>query len=210
MNTNVTGRDKVKKICDLLKKETLDPAKEEALHIIAHAQKEAEQIIVLAEKKAAALVAEAKKEIEKREVAARSTLTQAYHQTIEFLRQALVKRLFNPELREYVQKGLKGEASAANLIQVIVKAIEAEGLSAPLQVYVSSEIRAEQVNALLGSAILQKLEGKTVRVSELGGGVEVKLQDKQMTIDLSDKAVEALLAQHLQMGFRKMLFAKDV
>ena len=197
MNTNTTGRDKVKKICDLLKKETLDPAKEEAEQIVKGAKKEAEQIIAAAEKKAATLLAEAKKEIEKREVAARSNLKQAYHQAVEFLRQAVVKRLFNPELREYVQKGMKGGQTAADLIRVIVKAIEAEGLSAPLAVRVGAEIRADEVNALLGSAILQKLEGGSVKVSELGGGVEVKLLDKQMTIDLSDKAVEALLAQHL-------------
>ena len=33
-----TGKDKVKKICDVLKKETLEPAKEEAERIIAAAK----------------------------------------------------------------------------------------------------------------------------------------------------------------------------
>ena len=39
-----SGKDKVKKICETLKKQTLDPAKQEARNIIDHALKEAEKI----------------------------------------------------------------------------------------------------------------------------------------------------------------------
>ena len=44
-----TGKDKVKKICDVLRKETLEPAKLEADEMIESAKERAREIIALAE-----------------------------------------------------------------------------------------------------------------------------------------------------------------
>lgn len=205
-----TGRDKVKKICDLLKKETLEPAKQEAESLVENGRKEAERILADAEKKAAALVEEAKREIEKKENVATSTLKQAYQQTLESLRQSITEKLFQPELQKFVQKGLDSKDTAAELIRVIVQSIEKEGLTGPLLVKVSKQVKPEEINAALGAEILQKLEEQSVVLSDIGGGVEVKIVDKKVTIDLSDKALEALLAEHLHMSFRQMFFSRDV
>ena len=47
-----TGKDKVKKICDVLKRETLEPAKHEADEIVASARKKADEILADAHKEA--------------------------------------------------------------------------------------------------------------------------------------------------------------
>lgn len=55
-----SGKDKVKKICDTLMKQTLDPAKQEAKAIVDQALHEAEKIIKQAKQEAKELVEEQK------------------------------------------------------------------------------------------------------------------------------------------------------
>jgi cell division septum initiation protein DivIVA len=62
MDTIETGKDKVKKICEVLRKETIEPAIAEAKHILQTAQENADQIIEEAKRKAAKLVADAEKD----------------------------------------------------------------------------------------------------------------------------------------------------
>ena len=46
-----TGKDKVKKICDFLRNETLDPARHEADSILENAREKAEKILFEAKKR---------------------------------------------------------------------------------------------------------------------------------------------------------------
>ena len=46
------GRDKIKEICDVLKQETLEPAKQKAREVIENAQLQAEEILKEAREKA--------------------------------------------------------------------------------------------------------------------------------------------------------------
>lgn len=46
------GKDKVKKICDILRRETLEPAENEAKQIIDSAKEQAKQMISAAHKEA--------------------------------------------------------------------------------------------------------------------------------------------------------------
>ena len=47
-----TGKDKIQKICDALRKETLEPAKQEAREIVENAHLKADEILQEAKKKA--------------------------------------------------------------------------------------------------------------------------------------------------------------
>ena len=57
-----TGRDKVKQICEVLRKETLEPAIDEAKGILEDAQKKGQQIVAEAKEKAAKMIADAERE----------------------------------------------------------------------------------------------------------------------------------------------------
>ena len=72
-----SGKDKVKKICDTLKKQTLDPAKQEAKHIVDHALKEAEKIVKQAKEEAKQLVEEQKIKLSQEKKAFHSSLNLA-------------------------------------------------------------------------------------------------------------------------------------
>jgi V/A-type H+-transporting ATPase subunit E len=45
-----------------------------------------------------------------------------------------------------------------------------------------------------------------VLVSSIGGGIEVKLLDQNMTIDLSDTAFKELVAGYIRKDFRDLVF----
>ena len=72
-----TGKDKVKKICDVLKRETLEPARQEADEIIASARRHADEILADAHKESKRMVEDALGEIEKQKGIFQSSITQA-------------------------------------------------------------------------------------------------------------------------------------
>ena len=55
--------------------------------------------------------------------------------------------------------------------------------------------------------VVQALKERSVVLSDLAGGIQLKLHDKKMTIDLSDEALKELLATYIaRKDFRKLLF----
>ena len=69
--------DKVKKICEALTKETLDPAKKQAKEIIDSAKKEAEEIIEAARRNAEAIFEEGRKKLTQEKSAQETSLNLA-------------------------------------------------------------------------------------------------------------------------------------
>ena len=77
------GQDKIQKICDKLRHDTLEPAEEEAQQILKEARKKAESIKAEAERHAEQLVKQARGQIEQERNVFHSSLHQAAKQTIE-------------------------------------------------------------------------------------------------------------------------------
>lgn len=201
-----TGKDKVKKICELLKRETLEPAQIEAQQILETARMRSEEIIAEAHRKAEALHQVAHQEIQQQKVVFQASLSQACRQTLDSLKEKIEQKLFNPELSNLLTKPLQDPKIVAKLIEVIVQAIEKEGIDANLSASISSAVPAREVNTALTSKILDRLKEKGVLLSSIGGGVEVKMNDKNMTIDLSDTAFKELVASYIRKDFRDLIF----
>ena len=203
-----TGKDKVKKICDVLKRETLEPAKHEADEIVASARRTADEILADAHKEAKRMVEDAFVEIEKQKSIFQASLGQACRQTLDALKEKIEQKLFNPELSKLIAKPMQDPKLMAQLINAIIHALEKEGTKSDLSVVVSSAISAKAINELLASEVIQRLKEKGVLMSSLGGGIEVKLVNNNMTIDLSDEAVKELVATYIRKDFREYLFRK--
>ena len=201
-----TGKDKVKKICDVLKRETLEPAKREADAIISQARAEAEKIIKHAEKEGERIHHEARAEIDKNRAIFQASLSQASRQAVELLKQEIEEKLFNKELKAVLMTGIQAPKVIADLLGAVIKALEKEGLDADLSAYISSAIPAHAVNSLLTENILNKLREKSVLLSESTGGVEVKLHHENMTIDLSLDTLKEIVAQYIRKDFRALFF----
>jgi V/A-type H+-transporting ATPase subunit E len=203
-----TGKDKVKKICDVLKRETLEPAKHEADEIVAAARRSSDEILADAHKEAKKMVDDAFLEIEKQKAIFQASLAQACRQTLEALKEKIEHKLFDPELSKLVTKPMQDPKLMAQLINAIIHALEKEGTKSDLSVVISSAISAKTINELLASETLQRLKEKGVLISSIGGGIEVKLLNNNITIDLSDEAIRELVGNYIRKDFREYLFRK--
>jgi V/A-type H+/Na+-transporting ATPase subunit E len=201
-----TGKDKIKKICEILKTETLQPAKEEAQKILEVAEQEARNIIRDAEAKAENILLAAKSKMAKERELFDNSISQACRQGVESLRQDIENKLFNSELSSWIAKETSYPHVAAKLIEALVNAIEKEGTSADFSAFIASQVSPETVNALLVKDILNKLREKSVVVGEFIGGVQLTLHDRNMTLDLSDEALKELIGQYIRRDFRAILF----
>ena len=164
------GKQKIQRICDIIKEETLEPAKQEAEKIVAQARERAQAIVEEAEKQAERIHGEVRETIEKERHIFHSSLVQASKQSISLLKQEIEQKLFNQTIRDHIEKHPDEATLAAKLIDAVVKAIEKEGLSADLSVAVSHTLPAKEVNALIGSEILAKLREKSVTLGNFALG----------------------------------------
>lgn len=201
-----TGKDKIKKLCEILKNETLKPAQEEAQQILEIAQQEAHQIIRDAERKAIEVRSLAKAEIQKEKELFETSLQQACKQGLETLRQEIERKLFNDSLANWVESQTKDPEVGKKLITSLVTAIEKEGISADFSAIIPKEVPKEKVNALLAGEILNKLKEHSVVAGTFIGGVQIKLHDRKLTLDLSDEAIKELLGLYIRKDFRRLLF----
>jgi V/A-type H+-transporting ATPase subunit E len=201
-----TGKDKVKKICDILRKETLEPAKHEADDLIHRAEKEAERIVRDANHAADKLIAEARDKMERERTVFQASLNQACRQTIESLKQEIEEKLFNKELSRIFTKQMQDVKTVAHLVTAVVHAIEKEGMKGDLSVIIPAAVSAQEVNEMLALEIREKLREKSVLVGPISGGIEVKLHRDHITVDLTDTALVELVSRYIRKDFRSMLF----
>jgi V/A-type H+/Na+-transporting ATPase subunit E len=206
MKGTESGKDKVKKICDILRRETLEPAEIEAEQIIRTAREQAEQIVMAAQKEAEKLQQEAGQEIERQRNVFQSSLSQACKQAMAALKQDIEEKLFNQELSRLITKHTQDPKVLAQLVTAIVEGIEKEGIEAALSVYIPAAVPARSVNMLLAHEVLEKLKEKSVLIGPLTGGIEVKLHKENITIDISDAALKELVANYIRKDFRELIF----
>lgn len=207
MDAIETGKDKVKKICEVLRKETIEPAIAEAKNILQTAQNNADLIIEEARAKAAKIIHEAERDIDKKYAVFKTALNQGARQSIEWLKQEIEERLLHHNLGEMISKASSNPKVLSEMIKAVVKAVEEEGLETDLSAVIPGAVDPQEVNALLGKDLLEKLKEKSVLLGPKKGGVEVKLHKEHITIDLSDTALLELMTQYVRKDFHQYFFA---
>ena len=203
-----TGKDKVKKICDVLRRETLEPAQREADETLSNACQDAARMIEEARLTIQKMENEARQEIERQKTVFQSSLSQACKQATAALKQSIEEKLFNPELMRLIKEQMQDPHVIAKLVQTVIKAVEQEGLEANLSVYIPAAVPAKSINALLGDAILNRLKEKSVLIGPLTGGIEVKLHKENITVDISDAALKEMIANYIRKDFHEFFFGK--
>lgn len=200
--------DKVEKICTALRRETLEPAQEQAKALIADAEAQRERMLQDAQEQSKQILADARKQSEQERALFQTSLHQAGKQAVELLKQQIEDALFNPALAKLLEKGASNPNAIAQLIDAIVQALKRDGLAADVSAAVGKSVSADEVNQQLGQEILQTLKEHAVIVGDFDGGVKVKVQAKKMTLDISDEALHELLAGFLRDHFRQYLFGR--
>lgn len=201
-----TGKDKIQKICDTLRKETLEPAKQEAREIVENAHMQAAEIVKEAKQKASHMMQIAEKEMEEKKRVFQSSLNLACRQGIDFLKGRIEKEIFNTELAQMVKKEMADPKLIANLLNHLVKTLEEQGVEEELTVAIPKSISPRSINELLAARVLDKLQNRSVTIGDFEGGVQIQMKDRKITIDISDTVVRELIAQYIRRDFRDLLF----
>lgn len=201
-----SGKDKIQKICDALRKETLEPAQQEAKEILENAHLQADGILKEARSLGEKMIAAAEKEIEEKKKLCQSSLQFSSRQAVEYLKQKIEEELFDKQLKEWVAKELSDPQIIAHLINSLVSSMEEKGIDDEFIAMIPKEISPRSINALLTSQVLHKLEKGSVEIGDFNGGVQLRLKGKEMTIDVSDEVIRELIAQYIRSDFRKLLF----
>lgn len=209
MKTLEKGQEKIQKICDELRKDTLEPAKKDAEKIVEAAHARAQEIIRSAEKEAEKLIQDANRKIEQEKNVFHASLSQGVKQSLESLRQDIEKHLFNDQLASLVKEGTANPQLIAKVIEAVVKAVEKEGISTDLSAIISKNVSERDVNQYLVESVLKKLREKSVQIGHFDGGAQVRLHDKRITIDMTDSALKELLSRYVRKDFRKLIFASE-
>ena len=203
-----TGAKKIKKICEILKQETLEPAKKEAEKILAQARNDARKIVEDAKLEEKRIYEESKKKIKEREDIFQSSLNLACKKSFDTLKQKVEQALFNKALALSFDKQMQDSHVIAKILSAIVKGIEKEGIDVDLQAKISSSVSKQEVQRELAQSVINHLKLESVEIG-LSGGAEVKICDKHLTIDMSDKALKALIANFVREDFRSIFFASS-
>ncbi|MBT3394436.1 MAG: V-type ATP synthase subunit E [Waddliaceae bacterium] len=206
MKTLEKGSNKIKHICEILRKDTLEPAEQEAEGIIVDAQSLADKIVKKAHADANEILSEARQAIEQERRVLESSLVQACKQSIEKLKQDIEHKIFDEELCGLVAGATKDASVIATLINTVVATLEKEGLEGDISAIIPAKVSAEDVNALLFEGVIEKLKEGDVLVGNFAGGVRVRLHEKRLVLDLSDEALREILGSFLRKDFCEALF----
>ncbi|MBM3191628.1 MAG: V-type ATP synthase subunit E [Chlamydiae bacterium] len=205
-----SGKDKVKKICDALKKQTLDPAKLEAKTIVDNALKEAEKIVKRAKEEAKEVYEDNKKKLEQEKKAFRSSLHLAATQTLEVLKQEIENNLFDKPVGALFKEATLKEEVVAQFINIIVSLLKEKGLDANLLAFVPQKLSKPKVLESLTKEVLASLPEHAVHLSEMTGGAKIKLKEKNLVLEITDTSLKELFSQFLRDDFREVLFGNKV
>lgn len=200
-----SGKDKLQKICDALRKETLDPARQEAREVIENAHMQAAEIVEDAKEKAERILQEANREIEEKKRVAHASLSQSCRQSVEALKQRIEKELFQQDLTKIIAKEMSEPKLVAEIVTALVQAME-KGTDEEFTAFIPEGVSPRSINEKLAAHVLARLAHKTVVAGDFAGGVKLQLQGKKITVDVSDAAVQEMIGQYIRRDLRDLVF----
>ncbi len=200
-----SGRDKVNEICRMIRNDTLQPAKDEAARIIAEAQAEADAIIAKANEDADDILQGLKKDLERQKSVYEATIELGIKQGIAKLRQ-LITGIFSDQLHQMINREMGKVDVMANIIKVLIEAIKCEGIDANIKVALAKGVDKEGLFEALSSKVKEKIEKDQIEIGDFKAGAAIKIVDKKISIEMTDKAVLELLSTYLSEDLRQKLF----
>lgn len=201
-----SGEKKIQKICDAIRKQTIEPAKKKAEEIIENAKLEAKEIINRAEKSAEKIVEDGKRKVLGEEERMLSSLKLSCRQVIEELRQNIERNFFSRNLWEVVAKESSRPSYIKNLLEVVLEAIRRDGIDGNIMIYLPKKVKKEEVIAGVVSDFLDRLKKSKVIEGDFLGGAKIKMVDKNITLDISDEELTSLVSEYIKEDFRKIIF----
>lgn len=202
-----TGKDKIQKICDALRKETLDPAKQEAAEIVENAHMKAADILKDSERQAAEKLASLEENLAQKKRLFEASLAMACRQGIELLKQKIEDELFRKPLAELVAQEMGRPELIAEIVTACLRMIEEKGIEGDISFSLPQSISPRQLNSLLVARTAEALTSHPIALASFSGGVEIHFKDRRITLELSDRVVRELIARYIRRDFRELVFS---
>ena len=201
-----TGNEKVKKICEVLRRDTLEPAREQAEEMISAARKEAERILKTAHDKASNIVHEAEDKMRKQEEVFKASLNLSFKQSVAKLKNEVQKNLFLPALKQSLEHAMSQEAFLEKLFSALMEGIKHSGLNADISLILPKTISKEELSKFIVRCGFEAHENKVAAVGPFKGGFQVKFEKEHMTVDLTEETVMQMILDYTSENFRKLVF----
>jgi V/A-type H+/Na+-transporting ATPase subunit E len=209
MDKKVTGDERLAAICQMLRKETLEPAQEEADAIKRKAEREATKILEDAKRKADQMLHETIKHLSDERKAFEAALEQASRQAIDLVKEKVEKALFNPAVNEFLTRELKDEKKIAKLLDLVVQKIQEEGVQGTLLVFLGKHLSKDEVVQALSKNALDRIGPQGIVISDEEVGAIIKIVDKHLVIEITKDVLRDLMSDFMRPDFRKFLFVRS-
>ncbi len=210
----------VETLIERLRDEGVAEGRAEAEKIVSDAEARAEWLLEQAHEETETLRREARSEVERHKTAGEQALQMAARDALLSLKGAL-SDVFAREVERLVTDQMQSEALLKDLILAVAgrvreQAQQAERLDVllPRNAFGLEELRRDPDELARGelTGLVRKIIGDNLRAgvvfkmaADTGAGLKIHLVDEQITLDLSEKTVAALLLEHLQPRFRALL-----
>lgn len=200
-----SGEEKVKKICETIREQTLDPAKDEAKSIIEHAISEADKIVKRARVEAAELHEKAKQQCQQEKKVLASALNIACKQTLQALRQEIEISVFNSDLKSMISQALD-EKVINRFLEVILEGLKKDGMDSDFEIFLTKNLSKEELSKNLAAQLLDKVNNKSIDLENRAKGFVLTIKDKDMSLEFSDEILAQILSNYVREDFRKLIF----
>lgn len=205
-----------------LRDEGVSAGRAEADSIVGDARARAQKILDKANADARERIEAARKESDAYRAAGEAALKTAMRDTVLDMKTALMER-FSSDLKRLVSHQMQDPEVLKQMILEVAGRTRADGevgdadeleVLLPEEVVGLEELRVNPEELRKGrlTKLVLGLTGEMLREGvafsgsqDIAAGIQIQLKDKDITLDLTEKAVAALLLQHLQPRFRAIL-----
>ncbi len=204
------SKNKVAEICSILRKETIEPAQQEAREIVENAQLEKEKILKKAAEESQKRLAALEKELAAKQETFTASIQLAFTAAIDRLQEAIEKKLFKQGIKDLFGKELEDPNILASIIEGLVDGAKKEGFSGDFSTFITKHVPKEKILQAVHENIRKRLEKKPEELTDLSGlkGVEVSFANENFRVQMTEDSIKSLLAASLRKDFRDMLFTK--
>lgn len=208
MEGRETGDERLAAICQMIRNETLDPAKEEAEKIRQAAERDAAKTRTEAKRYAEKIIHEARTVISEEREAFDASMKQAAKKALGLLKEKIEKTLLNPSLDRYLTKQFNDEQKTAKILDLVIQNLEEEGIYGDLSVWLGKNLSKDVVLSQLCQQSLSKIEAGSLSVGDQAFGIVLKIVDRHLSIEITPEGLKEMIAAFLRPDFRSILFSE--
>lgn len=199
-----TGSDKIKKICDAIRHETLEPAKQQARVIIEQASDQAAVLLQEARSQADAMLENAKKQHEKEKHIFEASMQHAAKLFKEKLKIDLEQHFLSQAILKISSDLFHSSELAAQVVSALIKGYSNKALNGDFVAMLSQNLDKDKFIKSLASEVKHKIS--SVEHSSITTGVVLKSDVDNLRIDIDEKQLSDALMQAIRSDFRKYFY----